>query len=275
LVVSHSAIAGDYFQALGIPLRRGRIFTETDNLAGAPPVIILSEMLAHALFGETDPVGKWVIHNGTREVVGVVGDVRERSLEMASEGHFYLPSRTNPWTPALVVRTMGSPHSILKAIRETIVSIDPDQPLANLRPLEEDIGRTLRGKRSMLGLVLTFAMGALFLACLGVYGMIAFTVNQRKRELGIRMALGASLSGVMKMVFRDGMRLALIGLGAGLIAAAAGARMIESLLFGVSARDPLVFATIAIALIAVAAIACWLPARRATKVDPIIALRTE
>ena len=275
LVVSFSAIAGDFFRAMNIPLHRGRTFTATDNLPGSPPVIILSEMLAHALFGEKDPIGQRVIHNGSREVVGVVGDVRERSLEMGRESHFYLPSQTNPWTPAVIVRTRGSTQDSLKAIREAVVAIDPDQPLANLNPLAKDIGRTLHGKRAMLGLVFTFALGALFLACLGVYGVMAFTVSQRERELGIRMALGASLAGVMKMVFRDGMRLALMGLGAGLIAAVCGARLIESLLFGVSAYDPIVFATIAVVLTTVAAIACWLPARRATKVDPMIALRAE
>jgi predicted permease len=274
-VVSHSAIAGDYFRAMNIPLRRGRVFTESDNLPGAPPVIVLSEMLAHTLFGENDPIGQRVIHNGSREVVGVVADVRERSLEMAGESHFYLPNRDNPWTPAVIVRTKGLTQGMLKAIRDVIVSIDPDQPLANLGRLEDDIGRTLRGKRAMLGLVSTFALGALFLACLGVYGMMAFTVSQREREVGIRMALGASLPGVVKMVFRQGMRSALIGLGAGLIAAVAGARLIESLLFGISAYDPTVFLTIAIVLAVVAAFACWLPARRATKVDPMIALRAE
>ena len=275
LVVSYSAITADYFRAMSIPLLQGRTFTEADNQAGAPPVIILSETLARALFGTKDPIGQRVIHNGSREVVGLVGDVRERSLEMAGESHFYLPSRANPWTPTVIVRTKGSSHDILQAIREAIVSIDPDQPLTNLGRLEEEIGRTLRGKRAMLGLVFTFALGALFLACMGVYGMMAFTVSQRERELGIRVALGASLPGVVKMVFRDGMRPALIGLGAGLIAAIAGARLIESLLFGVSAYDPTVFLTIAIVLTAVAAFACWLPARRATRVDPMIALRAE
>ena len=155
------------------------------------------------------------------------------------------------------------------------MSIDPDQPVANQRPLEEDIGRTLRGKRAMLGLVFTFAMGALLLACIGIYSVIAFTVGQRERELGIRMALGASPSGVLAMVFRQGMQLALIGLGAGLIAAVAGARAIESLLFGISAYDPIVFVIVAVVLAAAAATACWLPALRATKIDPMVTLRAE
>jgi ABC-type antimicrobial peptide transport system permease subunit len=251
------------------------VFTESDNLPGARPVIILSEMLAHTLFGEKDPIGQRVIQNGLREVVGVVGDVRERNLEMAGESHFYVPNRGDPWTPTVMVRTNGSGQGLLKAIREVIVSIDPDQPVANLGRLQEDIGRTLRGKLAMLGLVSTFALGALLLGCLGVYGMMAFTVSQREREVGIRMALGASLSGVVNMVFREGMRPALIGLGAGLLAAIAGARLIESLLFEVTAYDPAVFGTIAVVLAAVAAFACWLPARRATRVDPLIALRAE
>jgi putative ABC transport system permease protein len=274
-VVSYSAIAGDFFRAMGIPLHRGRAFTESDNLPGAPRVIIVSESLAHTLFGEKDPIGQRVIQNGSCEVVGVVGDVRERSLEMAGESHFYLPSRANPWTPAVIVRTKGSIQDTLESIRETIVSIDPDQPLANLGRLEDNIERTLRGKRAMLGLMSTFALGALFLACLGVYGVVAFIVSQRERELGIRIALGASLPGVVKMVFRDGMRAVVIGLGAGVVGAIAGARLIESLLFGVSAHDPLVYVTIALVLTAIAAFACWLPARRVTKVDPMIALRAE
>ena len=191
LVVSYSAIAGDYFRAMNVPLRRGRVFTESDNLPGAPPVIMLSEMLAHTLFGEKDPIGQRMIHNGSREVVGVVGDVRERSLVMAGESHFYLPNRGNPWTPTVMVRTKGSTQGLLKTIREVIVSIDPDQPLANLGRLEEDIGRTLRGKRAMLGLVSTFALGALFLGCLGVYGMMAFTVSQQEREVGHTNGLGS------------------------------------------------------------------------------------
>ncbi len=272
----HSAIAGDYFRAMDTPLVRGRTFTEADNLPGAAKVTVLNEMLAHALFGGKDPIGRAVRIRGENvEVVGVVGDVRQLSLELPSEIHYYEPSKQNPWTPAVIVRTSGSPQGIVKAIRETIVAMDPDQPLPNFRPLDEEIERTLRGKRATLGLVVAFALGALFLSCIGVYGVMAFTVSQRDRELGIRMALGASLPGLLKMVFRDGMRLALIGLGAGLIAAVAGAQLIESHLFGVSAYDPLVFATIAVAIMVVAAIACWLPARRAIKIDPIVALRAE
>jgi predicted permease len=276
LVVSSSAVAGDYFRAMDVPLRRGRVFAESDNLPGARPVIVLSEMLARALFGERDPIGlRVVIQDGAREVVGVVGDVRERSLEMASESHFYLPSRGDPWTPTVIVRAAGPPQPLLKAIREAIESVDPDQPLANLGRVEQDIDRTLQGKQAMLGLVSTFALGALFLACFGVYGMLAFTLSQREREVGIRMALGASFSGVVNMMFREGMRPALIGLGAGLIAAIAGARAIASLLFEVTAYDPVVFVGAAVVLAVVAAFACWLPARRATRVDPLVALRAE
>jgi putative ABC transport system permease protein len=276
LVVSQSAIAGDYFRAMNVPLRRGRVFTNSDNLAGAHPVIILSESLAHTLFRDNDPIGqRVVVEDGSREVVGVVGDIRERSLATAAESHFYLPNRGDPWTPTVIVRTKGSVRAMsTKDIRDVIVSIDPDQPVAKLGRLEADVARTVRGKQAMLRLVAIFALGALFLACLGVYGTMAFTVSQRQREMGIRMALGASFAGVVRMVFGEGMRTALIGLGVGLLAALAGARLIASLLFEVTAHDPSVFVAVTVVL-AAAAFACWLPARRATRVDPLVALRAE
>jgi putative ABC transport system permease protein len=276
VVVSQSAIAGDYFRAMNVPLRRGRVFSESDNVPGAQPVIILSEMLAHTLFRDKDPIGqRVVIQDGSRVVVGIVGDIRERSLEMAAESHFYLPNRSSPWTPTVMVRTKGSAEGMMQNIRDVIVSVDPDQPVAKLGRLEADIARTLRGKRAMLRLVAIFALGALFLAGLGVYGTMAFTVSQRQREVGIRMALGASFAGVVRMVFHEGMRPALIGLGAGLLAAIAGARLIASLLFEVTAYDPAVFAAAIAVVLAAAALACWLPARRAARVDPLVALRAE
>lgn len=272
----HSAIGGDYFGAMTMRLRRGRAFTPADNVAGAARVVILNEVLASALFGNENPIGRPVrTANQLYEVVGVVGDVKELSLELPGEIHFYEPNHSNPWTPAVIVRTNGSPAGLLKPIRDAILSVDPDQPLSNLHPLEEDIGRTLRGKRAMLGLVSTFAVLALVLACVGTYGVIAFTVGQRERELGIRFALGASRLGVVSMVLRDGMRLALLGLGAGLVIAFAGGRLIAAQLFGVSARDPLVFTVVAVAFAVVSVVACWLPARKAAKVDAMVALRSE
>jgi predicted permease len=274
----HSAVAGDYFGALAIPLRRGRTFTTADNIAGAPPVVVISEALAHALFGEKDPIGQRVrSKSGIAQVVGVVGNVRQLSLELPAEVQYYEPSRIFPWTPTVIVRTTGSSPSnaLLNTIREAIRSVDPDQPLGNFRHVDELIGSTLRGKRAMLGLVFAFALGALFLACIGIYGVVAFTVSQRERELGIRMALGASQRGVVRMVFRDGAQLSILGLAAGLISALALARLIASLLFGVTPHDPAVFATVAMVVAAIAALACWLPARRAARVDPMIALRAD
>ena len=276
LIVSQSAIGGDYFRAMNIPLREGRVFTESDNLSGAHPVIILSDTLAHTLFREKDPIGqRVVVEDGPRDVVGIVGDIRERSLETPGESHFYLPNRGNPWMPTVIVRTKESVQGrSTKDIRDVIVSIDPEQPVAKLGRLQTDIARTLRGQQAMLRLVVVFAVGALFLACIGVYGTMAFTVSQRQREVGIRMALGASFAGLVRMVFGEGMRTAAMGLAAGLLAAIAGARLIASLLFEVTVYDASVFVAVAVVL-AAAALACWLPARSASKVDPLVALRAE
>jgi putative ABC transport system permease protein len=159
-------------------------------------------------------------------------------------------------------------------ITKTVRALDPDQPV-NIRPLTSGIDRSLRGRQSMMLLVDAFAAIALTLACLGIYGVMAYTIGQRQRELSIRIALGASRPNVVALVLRDGLRLALIGLGAGLVGAAFGAQVIASQLFGISAHDPLVFATVALALAIIAAVACWLPARRAARADPIAALRAD
>jgi len=273
----HDYVGGDLFRALSVPLQRGRVFTPADNMTGAQRVVILTEKLARDLFHEQDPIGQHVFWDRrTWTVVGLVQDVRMIGLDVAGNSHnIYAPSIQRPAPASVIVRTRESPAAILESIRRTVRAVDPDQPLSDLHPLAQDIGRSLDGTRTNLALVLAFAAVALALACIGIYGVLAFVVGQRERELGIRLALGAPKKGVLAMVLRDGLSLVLAGLAVGLLAAIAGGRLIASFLFGISAHDPVVFATVGALLTAAAAAACLLPARRATKVDPMIALRAE
>lgn len=272
-------VEGNFFAALDVPLRRGRLFTPEDNQPEGPRVAIINEALARRLFPDQDPIGRRVItssaqHGLVWEVVGVVGDIRNRSLERSPSPIFYGPHAFNPGQASIVVRS-DLPAPVLRdLVTRTVRGVDADQPVA-IQPLSVGIEKSVEGRQSMMVLVEAFAIVALVLACLGIYGVMAYTINQRQRELSIRMALGASQPNVVGLVLRDGLRLALIGLGIGLLAAMAGAQLIASLLFGVSAHDPWVFVSVPIVLMVVAWFACWLPARRAAHADPIQALRAD
>jgi predicted permease len=266
-------VRGDLFGALGIPLIRGRLITEQDNEPNAPRVAILSETLARALFADTDPLGRRVTLNGREwQVAGIVGDVRSRRLDLEPRGGFYAPQVHRPDQASVLVRSSLPERALDDQITAAVRTIDPNQPVA-IRTLRSGIEQSLRGRQTMLMLVNVFAAIALVLACLGIYGVMAYTIGQRRREMGIRMALGASRPDVIALVLSDGCRLAAVGLGAGLVAAALGARLIASLLFGVSAHDPLVYSTVALVLTVVALASCWFPARAAAQADPIRALR--
>jgi len=280
---NQDTISPDYFRATGIPLLEGRYFTERD-VAGAPAVTIINKALAHRYWPGESPLGKRIEVASNKQwlsVVGVVGDVKRQGLEAETEPGYFTPHLQPPagrhlhsgWN--LVVRTASDPMSLAAAVQREVWAVDKDQPVTNIQTLEQVISDSiapLRFRTLLLGL---FAVVALVLATVGIYGVMAYAVMQRTREIGIRMALGAQLRDVLKLVIGQGMRLALIGIALGLLAASALTRLVKSLLFGVSATDPVTFVIVATLLAGMALLACWLPARRATKVDPMIALRCE
>jgi putative ABC transport system permease protein len=256
-------ISPDYFRAIGIPLRQGRFFSDYDRDKGVPVVIISEAMAFHS-------------EQGAREIVGIVGDVKSSGLEVDSAAMMYLPFRQSP-RPFLsfVVRTASNPESLIQPVSRAIYSIDKDQALTDVQTLDQVLVASLSGRRFNMTLLLTFAGVALLLAAVGVYGVMNYTVTLRRRELGIRMALGAKATDVLRLVLRQGLTLTLIGVGAGLISAYALTRLMATLLYGVTATDYLTFITVPAVLIAVGLLASYVPARRATKVNPTIALRTE
>lgn len=268
-------IEGDYFRAIGISLLRGRQFTTRDNDPAAPRVAIINETLVRRLFPDRDPIGQRVTTGGKDwEVVGIIGEIRNRTLEGPSRGALFAPHVFNPAQVSIVVRSSLPLATLQDRLTKTVRAIDPDQPVA-VRLLTGGIERSLRGRQSMLTLVNAFAAVALVMACLGIYGVMSYTVGQRRRELGIRMALGASQPNVLALVLKDGMWLVIVGLVIGLAAAVIGGRLITSMLVGVSAYDPAVICAVVLALGLVALLACWIPARRAARIDPIQSLRAE
>jgi len=270
------SVAGDFFKTLGIPLLRGRFFTEADNDEAAPKVMIVNDALARRLFGDEDPVGR-LLHfkDATWEIVGVVGSVRRFALSVDPTPEVYYPQVYFPWYNSIVVRTRVPPLALAPDIRRAVQSVDPEQPIANLGTLEALVGNSVQVSRIMLTLVGLFAGTALILACVGIYGVMAYSVAQRTREMGIRIALGADLGQVVTLVLRDGMRLVLVGLALGALGSLGAGRLLASQLYRVTATDPLVFVLVALVLLAVALLACWLPARAATRVNPVEALRAE
>jgi predicted permease len=272
-----------YFAAMGLPLRRGRLFDETDVVreggeAGAD--IVISERLAQLLWPGEDPIGRTALLWAGQEdrpgrVVGVVGDMRERGLDVDPTLAVYIPYYGIPWPPSFVVHTAGDPTAVVPALRAALAEVDPSLPLSRISTLEDLLGRSLAGRRFILALVGVFAALALLLAMAGVYGVQAYAVAVQTPEIGVRVALGASHAEVMGRIVRRAMRPAVLGIGVGLAGAFGLSRLMESLLFGVTASDPLSYGGAAGVLAATALLSCWLPARRALKVDPVIAVRAE
>jgi predicted permease len=266
----------DYFRAMGIPLRRGRFFEPTE-LTGTRRAAIINETLARICFSNEDPIGRQLIYdNDTYEIVGVVGDVRMRRLNREIPGMVYRSISGDSWRNAtLIVRTAGETRAFAESVRKAILELDPDQPVANVRTLEEVVARSV-GDRRMTALLLgLFACAALALAAVGLYGVVAYAVVQRTREIGIRVALGANRQDVVLLMLRKGMILVVVGLGLGLAAAFGLTPLLRNLLYDVKPADPLIFIVVSFVLLLVALIASWLPARRASRVDPMIALRAE
>ncbi|MGB7921784.1 MAG: ABC transporter permease [Pyrinomonadaceae bacterium] len=281
-LVDINVISPDYTSALGIKLKTGRLFTEQDKKESAP-VVLIDETLAERYWPNEDPVGQRMGFNRDdkgqpiwREVVGVVGHVKHYGLDAESRVQIYLPYlQVSRSSMSLVVRTDGDPASLAPALRREILALDKDQPVASLRTMEDVVSESVAQPRFSTLLLGVFAGVALILAAVGIYGVIAYSVMQRTHEIGIRMALGAGRGDILKLVLGQGMALALTGIAIGLVAAFIVTRVMTSLLFNVSATDPTTFAAVALLLALVALVAIYIPARRAMKVDPMIALRYE
>ncbi len=275
--------AGDYFETMKIPLVRGRYFN-TQDTANSLGVAIIDETMARKYWPNEDPLGKRITFERDdqgnprwREIIGLVGHVKHRNLEGESRVQYYLPYAQRPTQSSmfLVLRTGGDPNSIASAVRTTVRDLDKDLPVFRVATMEQLVADSMAQRRFTLWLLGIFAVTALLLAAVGLYGVLAYSVSQRSHEIGIRMALGAQARDVQKMVVGQGMKLVLLGTGIGLVGAFVLMRLMASLLFGVSAVDPVTYIVIAALLASVALLACWIPARRATKVDPMIALRYE
>jgi predicted permease len=276
-----TSVSPDYFRALGTPLVRGRFFDDSDALE-ARPVALVDEAAARRFWPGGDPVGRRFKQGGRGSqapwvtVVGVVGNVKTEGFDQPDQPHLYLCMFQNVgYAMAVYLRADGDPKTLTQALRREVQSVDPNLPVFGERTMEDVVSASLAQRRFALQVVGGFGALALLLAGIGIYGVVAYSVSQRTREIGIRLALGASSGTILRWVFGQGMRLTLAGLGAGLVGAFVLTRLLRGLLFGVAATDPFTYAALALLLAAVALLACYVPARRATKVDPMVALRYE
>ena len=273
-------VTPDYFKTMRIPVKTGRSFTDHDT-AKTTQVIVVNESFARRVFAGEDSIGKritaWPDEKIAREIVGVVGDVKSKKLEAETGYQIYVPyAQDAGWGGmSFAVRTKGEPEALTSAVRGAILSIDKNQPVYDIKTMDDVFSASVANTRLVMVLFGVFSMFALLLASIGIYGVIAYSVAQRRHEIGIRLALGAQTSDVRRMIITQGMILAFIGAGLGLAGAFAATRVMRGLLYGVSATDPLIFIGVSLLLTVVALLACYFPARRATKVDPMIALRYE
>jgi len=273
----HNASPG-YFRAMEVPLLKGRDFDAHDD-ANAPAVAIINETMARRWWPEQNPVGQrlWLVRSkASVEIIGVVGDVRRPALNAPVEPEIFWPYRQHPrWASFFVLRASVAPESLIPEVRSRIAQLDREVLVSNLRTMDQRLARSVQWPRFLASLLGIFAGIALLLAVVGVYGVISYAVSQRTHEIGIRMALGAQARDVLQLVLGRGLMLSLIGVAVGLAAALALSRFLDGLLFEGHARDPYVFGGVAALLAVVALLACYVPARRATKVDPMVALRYE
>ncbi|MBO0724408.1 MAG: ABC transporter permease [Blastocatellia bacterium] len=268
-----------YFDAIGMSLRRGRDFTVRDN-ERAPGVAIVNETFARRFFPNQEVIGRRIMHSGREdkpmEVVGVVGDIKDTDLDRDPRPGFYVPYAQDPWkNMGLALRATAEPTLLTAAARDEVMKLDPAQPVSNIKTVERMIYERSSPKRIMTAMMSVFAMIALLLAAVGLYAVMSYAVSQRTREIGVRLALGARGGDILRLIAGQGLKLTLAGLALGTAGAFALTRVMAPLLYDVSATDPLTFILISLVLAGAALLACWIPARRATKVDPMIALRCE
>ncbi len=279
LLAGYHPISPNYFEAMGITLLRGRALADSDSENSAQ-VIVINETLARQLFAEEDPIGKRVRFgppdNPWVEIVGIVNDVKHNGLDAEASLETYVPFPQQPTQLlTLMLRSSIDTASLAAAVRSEALALDGDLPVFDVRNMEKFIGESVASQRFSMSLTALFAMLALALASVGIYGVMAYSVTQRAHEIGIRMALGAKTSDVLRLVVRQGLMLTLAGVGAGLAGAFVLTRWMTNMLFEVSATDTLTFVVVSLLLAAVAVLACYVPARRAARVDPVIALRYE
>jgi putative ABC transport system permease protein len=290
--VLYHMITPGHFETLGIPILRGRGFNLADR-DGSERVIVVDERLAEQFWPGENPIGKRVTYETEevpddfegdaprlwRSVIGVARNTRHYELESPSRVQMYVPIQQSGrgWTTSMyvLVKTPGDPLAMTDLVRRELEAMDPDVPLTDIETMEGYVDQALAGSRAMGRLLTVFSAVALFLSAIGLFGVMSFSVVQRMREIGIRMALGAKADDVVRMVSRQGLNLTLIGVALGLVAAFGLTRLMASLLYGVSPADPVTFGTVALFLVGVSLLATWLPARRATRVDPVIVLREE
>jgi putative ABC transport system permease protein len=273
-------ISADYLKAMGIPLLRGRALSERDN-AAAPRTMLINESFARRYFPNENPLGQrlrlTIAPNFVAEVVGVAGDVKHRGLDREAGPEAYVSYLQVP-APimSLVVRAAaGDPLNLAASVRQAVEQVDKDQPLADVKPMTAWLDESVARQRFNMLLLAVFAAVALLLAAIGIYGVVSYSVTERTREIGIRVALGAQRADVLRLVVRQGLALTLAGVACGVAGAFGLTRLMAGLLFSVTPTDPLTYVGVAALLVSVALLACWIPARRATKVDPMIALRCE
>ena len=281
---NHREVSANYLQTMNIPLRAGRYFDKSDNETSMR-VAIINETMARQYWPGQNAIGRrfnigdpndgeWM------EIVGIVADVRQMGLDEPVKAEMYMPyQQVTDWQffipRDLAIRTTGDPMSIVGSVRQIVREVDPDQPISNTATMSEVLGEEAAQRRTGMIMLAAFAGLALLLASLGIYGVLAYFVTQHTNEIGVRIALGASSRNILGLVLKKGMGLTLLGVVIGLVASFALTRLMSSLLFGVNAFDPLTFIVVPLLLATVALLACWIPARRATKVDPMIALRYE
>jgi putative ABC transport system permease protein len=286
--ITQSWIMGDYFGAMGISLKRGRMFS-ADERVGKPGVVIISETAARTYWPGQDPIGKRMKFAGNNwsTVIGVAADVKDAAMQNAAGPHTYTPYLQVPddyleqptWdelrTLHVVVRSQDNPGALASAVRGTIASLDPQIAVADVKTMEAYVQESIAPQRFNLLLLGLFAALAVFLAAVGVYGVLSYAVTQRTREIGVRVAMGAQRSNILAMTIREGMQLTFAGAAIGLVGALLLTRLMAGLLYGVTARDPLTFVSVIAVMSLVSLAASYIPARRATRVDPLVALRYE
>jgi predicted permease len=270
-------IAPDYLGTMGITLKQGRDFSIQDRM-GAPGVIIINEAMARKHFPDGNPIGQRIHVDQSREIIGVAGDIRPNGLDVEPKPHLFLPYAQKPTAAtffALAVKTTGKPMDLAHTVERVVQTLDSDLPVSDVRALEDLVSASIAQRGSTAWLLVGFAMFAVSLAAVGIYGVMACWVAQRTREIGLRMALGAQRHEVLAMILHNGMRLTLVGVGIGLLGSFIVTRLISTQLHGVQPTDPFTFMSVSAALVGAAFLACLIPARRAAKVDPMEALRYE